>query len=260
MTSSELPRQHGRYFVSAPGEGAWNMAIDQAILDLVQADGVPTLRFYGWINPTLSLGYFQSLSDRTKHVVSKDLPLVRRSTGGGAIIHDNELTYSLCLPLVDRFSSDLVDIYRAAHDAIIQAFAQQHVFLGRFIDSGIGPQTTDSPSPEPLLCFQRRTADDLVLSGYKIVGSAQRRSARALLQHGSILLSASSSAPELPGVHELTSRIIQVDNLRSSVAQHLAEALNIQWSKEDVPANTLMHGEKVLRERFRTQAWNARRP
>ena len=71
------------------------MAVDETLLESAAETSATTLRFYRWDRPTLSLGYFQQTADRTQHPESADCPLVRRSSGGGAIVHDHELTYSL---------------------------------------------------------------------------------------------------------------------------------------------------------------------
>ena len=78
---------------------AENMAIDQAILNSVSRTGVPVLRFYQWAEPTLSLGYFQGVAARAAHGHSDSICCVRRTTGGGAIVHDRELTYSVSIPV-----------------------------------------------------------------------------------------------------------------------------------------------------------------
>src|SRR6188474_2624923 len=87
-----------RLIVDPPASGAWNMAVDEALLETAAISGLATLRFYTWQEPTLSLGYFQSAVDRDHHPDGRDCPLVRRASGGGAIIHDRELTYSIALP------------------------------------------------------------------------------------------------------------------------------------------------------------------
>ena len=87
-----------RVIIDEPAPGVWNMAVDHALLETANATGLISLRFYAWSQPTLSLGYFQSRSHRQQHSASLACPLVRRSTGGGAIVHDQEITYSLCVP------------------------------------------------------------------------------------------------------------------------------------------------------------------
>ena len=78
------------------------MAVDEALLLDAAENGIATLRFYEWSEPTLSLGYFQRYDDRYSHAASRDCAIVRRQTGGGAILHDRELTYSLTLPASHR--------------------------------------------------------------------------------------------------------------------------------------------------------------
>ena len=78
--------------------GARQMALDEALLESAAERGSATLRFYRWSEPTLSLGYFQDYAERDSHAASRNCALVRRQTGGGAILHDRELTYSLAIP------------------------------------------------------------------------------------------------------------------------------------------------------------------
>ncbi len=170
------------------------MAIDAAILDSLVPDGPVTLRFYTWSRPTVSLGYFQSLVSHQSHTASQKADVVRRTTGGGAIVHDRELTYSIAWPLADRSPRATLFLYQRMHLCIVAALAELGVRAKPF------GQTVSVPrSAEPFLCFQRRTADDLIVSGYKVVGSAQRRGQHGVLQHGSILLRASSAAPNYQG-------------------------------------------------------------
>src|SRR3954464_5256758 len=101
LTSSPVqqsPVQTCSLIIAAPPDGAWNMALDEALLHRAETDGMATLRFYGWREPTLSLGYFQQHADRALHPASENCTLIRRASGGGAILHDRELTYSIALP------------------------------------------------------------------------------------------------------------------------------------------------------------------
>ena len=87
-----------RLLRDAAGEGAWNMAVDEALLESAATNNSMTLRLYAWSEPTLSLGYFQRYEDRRLHPESLACTCTRRSSGGGAILHDRELTYSLSVP------------------------------------------------------------------------------------------------------------------------------------------------------------------
>src|SRR4051794_9804512 len=103
--------------IDPPCDGAWNMALDEALLLSAERDGIGALRFYTWREPTLSLGYFQPHADRAAHAASKNCTLVRRASGGGAILHDRELTYSIALPRFHHFAHSAEKLYFAAHEA-----------------------------------------------------------------------------------------------------------------------------------------------
>lgn len=166
-------------------DGPTNMARDEALLISVGArTSSPTLRLYEWDPPTVSLGYFQS------HAAFVDLPapadglaVVRRLTGGGAILHDRELTYSWTLPDNHELLREGPNrLYEIAHLAITRVL--------REIGISANPSgTSDDSGPRrgPFFCFERRHEYDLVVDGEKIVGSAQRRTRDAVLQHGSII-------------------------------------------------------------------------
>ena len=87
-----------RLILDEPSSGAWNMGVDEALREWAETAGGLGLRFYQWAPATLSLGYFQTHRSRALHAGSAQLPLVRRASGGGAIVHDRELTYSLVGP------------------------------------------------------------------------------------------------------------------------------------------------------------------
>src|SRR5262245_11329728 len=209
-----------QFLTDPPADGAWNMSVDEALLQAAETDGVATLRFYQWREPTLSLGYFQSHIDRHRHPVSSSCPLVRRSTGGGAILHDRELTYSIILPLAEsrRFAAE--NLYRAVHGSLIET-------LGEL---GITASLCDCSSAaanEPFLCFQRRTLGDILLGQHKIGGSAQRRRGCAILQHGSILLARSAAAPELAGIADLTGINLSAEQMGAGWRPRLADRLRL---------------------------------
>src|SRR5438046_652255 len=101
--------------VDPPSAGAWNMGIDEMLMERAAEQGIGTLRFYEWSPATLSLGYFQNAADRAAHVASREAVLVRRSSGGGAILHDRELTYSISLPTAHPLAADPETLYRLVH-------------------------------------------------------------------------------------------------------------------------------------------------
>jgi lipoate-protein ligase A len=204
-----------------PAAGSWNMAVDDVLLEAAANEGRATLRFYRWQEPTLSLGYFQTYADRWQHAASGGAAVVRRVTGGGAIVHDLELTYSIALPEGHPLALGRLRLYRAVHAALIEALASWGIRATLF-----EPPTPSQNAPiEPFLCFQRRSPGDVLLDGTKIAGSAQRRSRGAVLQHGSMLLARSSAAPELLGPRELADIIIEPEQLAEAWLAKLAGML-----------------------------------
>jgi len=214
----------GRLIVDEPASGSWNMAVDAAILEALSLDSVPTLRFYRWARPTLSLGYFQTLGDRSRHRESQGIDVVRRATGGGAIVHDRELTYSLTIPTPSQRTGAVSWLYQGVHECVIAALESSGLHAHRH-----GRASSLARESEPFLCFQRRTDEDLIVSGYKVLGSAQRRRMSGVLQHGSLLLQASPFAPQLPGLVELSGSAGR--DLSAEIATEIARMLNCSWRK-----------------------------
>ena len=233
------------------------MALDEALLESAAADptGHATLRIYRWEKPTLSLGYFQSAADRRRHVPSRDCALIRRPSGGGAILHDDELTYALVLPERIATSRDSQVWYAKAHRLLIAAIDQ----LTRSEAALCENPPKLAPSDEPFLCFQRRAEGDLLLGMHKVAGSAQRRRRGAILQHGSVLLSRSCSAPELPGINDLSSNKLTFDDLSHQFTLLFAEHFSAQISLAEVTAKEHAAAQRLVREKYGAESWTFRR-
>jgi lipoate-protein ligase A len=191
-----------RLLIDEPADGAWNMAVDEALLESAAQENTATLRLYRWSQPTLSLGYFQAFAERRTHPPSMSCALVRRASGGGAILHHHELTYCFTAPVRDRLGRDVQQLYRAIHGSLVQALDRLGVPAELWAASAGAERQA-----EPFLCFQRRAEGDVVAGGFKIAGSAQRRRRMAVMQHGSILLTRSPFAPELLGIAELMTNL-----------------------------------------------------
>ena len=227
----------------APNGGAWNMAADDVLLDA----GGAALRFYQWAEPTLSLGYFQPhLAART----FPDLAWLRRATGGEAIVHHHELTYSLVLPAGNEHQPHSTSWMCRFHHRIRQALR------------GFGV-SAESCGPErrlgETLCFLHHTPGDLIVSGHKVVGSAQRKQRGTLLQHGSILLRQSDHTPALPGIAELTGRVVTAEDLREAILTEFRRETG--WA---LAAGTFDDAERGriderIASRYASAAWNEKR-
>jgi lipoyl(octanoyl) transferase len=175
-----------RLLVDPPSSGAWNMAVDEVLLDGVVAGTTPpTLRFYQWQPACLSLGYFQSFG-----VVNLDgcralgVDIVRRPTGGRAIFHDRELTYSVVLPvaILEHDGGVLPSYHRLS-------LALQDGLRGLGVPATLASVAdAASPASHGPVCFDQPSAHEILLRGRKLVGSAQVRRGGSLLQHGSILI------------------------------------------------------------------------
>lgn len=243
---------HTSLLIDAPAAGSWNMALDEALL--VSATDRATLRFYTWEAPTLSLGYFQSHAERATHRASHSCAMVRRATGGGAIVHDRELTYSFVAPIGDRLSADVGALYDEFHETLVETLADWKV-PARLCE---GPAKHPAEA-EPFLCFQRRSPGDVICGKYKITGSAQRRHRGAVLQHGSILLSQSEFAPELPGIAELTGTSIPPADLIAAWSPRLAKRLEMELVLSLISAELATSARRIEAEKFAAIAWTERR-
>lgn len=165
--------------------GSSNMAIDEAILaGLVKHESLPTLRFYRWEAPTISLGYFQKLREFNLEMIKeKKLDLVRRPTGGRAVLHWEEVTFCLTIPAHNR---GLWDIFKSIHEAIGNGLNQ----LG--IPAKVLPalkeyeEISGRQSLRTSACFASPSRYELTLNGKKIAGSAQKKYGDFMLIHGSI--------------------------------------------------------------------------
>ena len=228
------------------------MAVDQALLESANELECITLRFYFWERPTISLGYFQPIESRNKHRASRGCDLVRRATGGGAIVHDRELTYSLCVPASNRWAADNQVIYNEIHRVIIGVLA------GEGADGRLCPQARKT-DPEPFLCFQRRAEGDILMGEDKIGGSAQRRVKNALLQHGSLLVAKSDSAPELPGINEIAGLRLDRKSLIEPCADAIAGRLGLELELGKLSESEIELAASVEKRQFGNAVWNGRR-
>ncbi len=182
-----------RLLTSDPLDGATNMAVDEALLrSRVLTSGPPTVRFYGWRPPTVSLGYAQPLDgtiDRDR-CAALGIGLVRRPTGGSAILHEGperEVTYSVVAREGDfEGADDVLETYRVIGQGLVAGLAR----LG--VAAQLAPlvRGRSEPGGAPAFCFRRTGAYEIAVGGRKLIGSAQRRQRGAFLQHGSVVLDA----------------------------------------------------------------------
>ncbi len=242
-----------RWLVDPPADGVTNMARDEAVLACVGRGSSPaTLRFYRWEQPTISLGYFQQYADfAALPPPAGRLPVVRRTTGGGAILHDLELTYSLTLPAGHPLlrPGGPNALYNHVHEAVTALLARHDILVTR------GPAGRGGCSHGgPFFCFERHCCFDLMAGDRKIMGSAQRRTAHAILQHGSLILARRFDQQVCAAVGDLGPLDVN-DHLRELAEAIAGEALGEpgRYTSEELVAI----GE--LRGKYADPLWTRRR-
>ena len=264
MTSAAPPRLAWRLLHTPPLDGATNMAIDHALHAHAAATGEVVVRVYEWSRPTLSFGRNQVAAgayDRSR-IAARGIDVVRRPTGGRAVLHHRELTYAVAAPVA--FGGAL----RAAYDRINVLLLNALRSLG--VPATLAATSGSAPLPTAAPCFETPTVGELALGGRKLVGSAQWRDAGALLQHGSILIDDDQSdvaelltvprpAPPAPAT-------LREALGRAPEARHLATALLASVRDlEDPDAaevsldDALARAAELLRARYVDPTWTWRR-
>ncbi len=265
-----------RLILSDPISGPMNMALDEAILEAVRNDQVPpTLRFYSWNPPCLSIGYAQPVDDADRGAM-KELgwDLVRRPTGGKAILHTDEITYSISASADHPvFEGGVLPSYERISLALIAGLER----LGLEPELNVaGPLEPSNGNP---VCFQNPGAYEITVAGKKLVGSAQLRRSGAVLQHGSLPLQGElgriclalrypdeqdrKQAMEQVGQHAITiERALGESPTWSEMAEHLIagfeQAFQLNLSRLDPSQHEISRSNEILEERYTHPDWTQR--
>lgn len=244
------------------------MALDEAISESVRNRiSPPTLRIYRWERPSISIGYFQKASDiDLDYCSSKGYPFVRRMTGGRAILHDAEITYSLSSSTDSfLFRDSLTETYNTISNALLRSLTIHG------INAGISFRKKRSANHKNPSCFEALSYGEITVEKKKIIGSAQRRYKNGFLQHGSILFKYNAS--ELGKIFKTDGKEdflgmgavqdyspnVSVDNFVMSMKQAFETELNVKMIT-DVPTRFELKLARNLEfDKYATQAWNFRR-
>ncbi len=245
-----------RIILDKAREGTENMSVDQTLLELAEVSRIPpTIRFYHWRVPTISLGYFQKASEiEAQSEVVRSMPFVRRPTGGGAILHDDEITYSLTLPFAG-FEEPLgiEPMYRLVHNAFIRVLA------GMGIETDYrGGEDPEHSVGGPFFCFARAYSLDLTLKGDKLLGSAQRRLKKAAMQHGSFILGRTHTEQPSAELKGSVSGEFDETAFCLSVAAEVARQLTLKTEEGVLTKEELERGQE-LTTFFALDEWNRKR-
>jgi lipoate---protein ligase len=249
-----------RLLETGAGEAFFNMGLDEAILGSVSAKlRLPTLRLYGWKPAAISIGYFQGARDEVDVGACRlqGVDLVRRVTGGGAVFHADEVTYSIVVP----------EGHALAPGSILESYG----LICAGVVAGLKNLGLDA---------EFAPINDLVCGGRKISGNAQTRRLGCLLQHGTILLKVdvdrmfsllkvpkekalgrmiSDAKARVTSLEEKLGRTVGFDEVREALASGFASALGLDLMPETPAADELALAQKLAAEKFSTEAWTFRR-
>ena len=219
-----------------PHAAAMNMAIDEALLESAT---IPLIRFYRWRSCALSFGYFGRFSDVAIHAAERDL--VRRWTGGGIVLHGDDITYSIMIPVSDPvFSESSIWIYEKIHRALVDALngVGGRAVVAADVDLGrIALAKHAAVSTSGYNCFANPVRADVMMDGRKIAGAAQRRTRRGLLQQGSI----------------------QGFLMKTDLAQKFSQALSASCHEFEMNEEIFQRAGELAQQKYGTDSWLRRR-
>ena len=265
-----------RLYLSPPAAGAWNMAADEAMLEhIVRGDSPPTLRLYSWDPPCLSLGRSQPFLDAdTKVLKENGWNLVRRATGGRAILHTDELTYSVIAPNDNQHvRGSILESYQHLAQALLFALKS----LG--VNVEMKKERMDQNAKSNPVCFETPSAYEITVHGKKLIGSAQARKNNGVLQHGSLPLRGDLGRvtealffPDMASrqiatqkliarastVESALGRAISWDAASKSFIHAFETVLDIQLEEGKLSASEILRTDELIQKKYAHPDWTER--
>jgi lipoyl(octanoyl) transferase len=272
-----LPRAQWRVIHHKPARGAWNMAVDEAILEGMQrGESPPTLRLYAWEPACLSLGFAQPVKDVDLHALqAHGWEVVRRLTGGRAILHTDELTYSVVGSAEEpRLVGGVIESYQRLSKAMLRALELLSLPVIHQGRNGHHPGMDQNP-----VCFEVPSDYEITLGGKKLIGSAQARRKGGVLQHGSLPLfgdiaritqslnfenedkrneAAERVRARAATVEEGLKRRVSWDEAATAFARGFMETLNIEFVEGELSSSEISASERLSTERYAHGRWTER--
>jgi lipoate-protein ligase A len=242
------------------------MAIDEALALSSEAGwDQPTLRLYRWSTPTVSVGYHQPIDGEVDLAACRHLgaSVVRRPTGGGAVLHHRELTYSLVLP-IQKGSRGVLHDYRWISNCLL--FGLKKLGLAATLS-----QSERGARVSTGLCFLATSRYELTVNGQKLVGSAQRRLSRSLLQHGSLLIAIDYAywtaifprGKELicraTALEPLLGRRPSCEELTAAIVTGFAESAGVHFENGELTAEEYRLAQNLVAQRYTSPEWTFQR-
>lgn len=273
----EYQRTIWRVIEHPPAIGAWNMAVDEAILESVyQGHSEPTLRLYAWEPACLSLGLAQAFDEVNTHALEENgWDVVRRPTGGRAILHTDELTYSVIAPEADpRVAGGVLKSYLRLSQALLEALR----LIGLNPEANENESKTNSNKPNPV-CFEVPSNYEITCNGRKLIGSAQARRKEGILQHGTLPLqgdltrvidalyfkdkNAEEKARTRLLAHATTveresGRVSSLTEAKEAFNQAFQSTLNLELVRSELSETEKQRAEELMTEKYAHSSWTKR--
>jgi len=273
----DYPKSTWRLIEHPPAEGAWNMAVDESLLESVyDGEGMPILRLYAWQPACLSLGHAQPFKEvDTDAIQERGWDIVRRPTGGRAILHVDELTYAVIAPQTDpRVRGGVLESYLRLSEALLEALR----LLGLQPHANQSAPNQNPKSPNPV-CFEVPSNYEITVNGKKLIGSAQARRKDGLLQHGALplfgdltriitALKFSDDAAQVAAEQRLLAHATTVEReLGHSITWEqasqafqdaFAEVLNINLVPDSLTPDEIQRAHQLMEEKYAHTAWTER--
>ena len=269
------------YFInSGPCSPFYNMALDEALLDWHSEGSIPpVIRFYEWSPATLSIGYFQQVERdiNMEAVKEQNLGFVRRPTGGRAVLHDQELTYSVIVSeSYPQMPASVTEAYRVISEGILLGF-QNLGLQAYFSVPETEEQLDDLKKPKSAVCFDAPSWYELVVEGKKVAGSAQTRQKGVILQHGAILLDLDEerllsvfnfSSPEakekmrkkLPekavAMNQFVEKPFTIEQCIMAFSKGFEQAMEIELIPYELTQAQIQYVEHLAQKKYASDDWN----
>jgi lipoyl(octanoyl) transferase len=266
-----------RLIYTLPACGPWNMAVDESILEhIYRGESIPTLRLYAWEPPCLSLGYAQSFSDvDMTRLKQRGWDIVRRATGGRAILHTDELTYSVTAPTDEpRVAGTVLESYNRLAGALLAAV--QDLSLSVEMKEHAPHPASQNPNP---VCFEVPSTYEITVGGKKLIGSAQARRKEGVLQHGSLPLTGDLSRicdalkfedesaravaaqrllDRATTVESALGRVVDWETAAQAFVRAFEAQLGIQFERGELSASESTRADELVREKYGHASWTER--
>jgi lipoate-protein ligase A len=262
-----------RFIITSAARGAWNMAVDESILEHIgNGESLPTLRLYAWEPACLSLGHAQPIKDVDRaRLQARGWEVVRRLTGGRAILHTDELTYSVTGSAEEPvLAGGVLESYNRLAQALL--LAVKNLELPVEMKEG---KANNHTTPNPI-CFEVPSTYEITVGGKKLIGSAQARKKEGVLQHGSLPLTGDltricqalvfeTESERETAANRLLARATTVESALERVVswEESAEAflhafetqLGICFEKGELSDSELKRAEELVREKYDHPSW-----